>query len=391
MRTRLTHSFEVSTIGRALGEGAAKLVKSQYQQLHFSPRDIGTVVATACLLHDIGNPPFGHSGETAIGDWFNENVSNKGLKISDDQELKDLTRFEGNAQAFRIATRLQWSGAEFGMNLTAAALSTLIKYPCASNESKGNAGAQSLKKFGYFKSDAYAFGEIRKLTGLVDHQRHPLTYLMEAADDIGYAAGDLEDVMKKGFVDYHTIREALHKVKAKESKECVSKFLEKPYNEEFKNLDPRERRQLSVQRFCQMAVRLMMKSAIEAFSKNFDLIMQQKLNKDLAGVMSMRDLCSELKDIMTQHVYPHLEIAQREQTARSVIAGLLEAVMGEVQERPKGPLASFTYRGAPKHASDCQVSENYQIAFRAVDYVAGMTDGHALAHFHRIVGINAQY
>ncbi len=389
VRTRLTHSIEVATIGRSLGEGAAVGMLSKHTELSIEPRDIGTIVATACLLHDIGNPPFGHSGENAIGRWFSNNMDAElKLKIADDRERKDLTAFEGNAQSFRIATRLQWSGQDFGMNLTVATLATLIKYPCASNEVVPS-GSKCLKKFGYFKSDTGTFDLVRSSTGIEGHRRHPLTYLMEAADDIAYAAGDIEDVLKKGFVDYESIREGLRSAKKKESKECVEKFLDDPYARDFKSIAIKERQQLSVQRFCQMAIRLMMKSAIEAFLNNFDKIMTGRFEEDLVGAMSMNDLCDALRTIMSKYVYSHIEIANREQTARHVIAGLLSAIVEELQERPTGPLALSAYRAAPLHKREdpSSVSANYALSQRAADYVAGMTDGHALAQFQRISGM----
>jgi len=389
VRTRLTHSFEVSTIGRSLGEGAASALRLGYPALDFLvPRDIGTVVATACLLHDIGNPPFGHSGEKAIGRWFDGNIdAEKRLKLSDRQERADLTMFEGNAQAFRIATRLQWSGQEFGMNLTVATLSALLKYPCSSNQVQAG-GSKSLKKFGYFKADANAFKTVRALTGLgAGTRRNPLTYLMEAADDIGYCAGDIEDVLKKGLVDYDSIREALTKTSG-QSLDCVSMFLDAPYKHEFAALSPRERRQLSIQRFCQMAIRMMMKSAIEAFIENFEPIMRGDFQKDLVEAMELGDLCTALKGIMIDHVYPHIEIAHREQTARNVLEGLLSTIIDELQDRPDGSLAKSIYRAAPANSSEPgNLSANYQLAQRATDYVSGMTDGHALAQFQRISGM----
>jgi dGTPase len=386
VRTRLTHSIEVSTIGRSLGEGAAAALAGIYPSVNI--RDVGTIVATACLLHDIGNPPFGHSGEKAIGTWFARNIdAKKRLKLSNMQERADLTFFEGNAQALRIATRLQWSGQDYGMNLTVASLSALVKYPCSSNEVISK-GPKPLKKFGYFKTDEPTFYRIRTDTGLDGHRRNPLTYLMEAADDIAYATGDIEDVLKKGFVDYPTIRDTLDTAKTKESKECVEKFLDGPFHDEFKGLELRERRQLAIQRFCQMAIRLMMKSAITAFLESHDKIMEGKFSGDLVGVMSMTDMHAALTQIMSDHVYSHIEIADREQTARNVVAGLLSAVVDELQDRPEGPLARSTYRAAPAHRDELDsVSENYKIAQRACDYVSGMTDGHALAQYQRISGM----
>jgi dGTPase len=393
VRTRLTHSIEVATIGRSLGEGAAAGMLIRCPDLLLPPRDIGTIVATACLLHDIGNPPFGHSGEKAIGRWFSNNFdAGVRLKLSDRTEKTDLTEFEGNAQSFRIATRLQWSGRDYGMNLTGATLSTLIKYPCASYEVQPD-GKKAVKKFGYFKADALAFDLVRQATGLRDHRRHPLTYLMEAADDIGYATGDIEDVLKKGFVDFASIRESLGSLQNSESKECVEKFLDVPYHQDFKKIELKERQQLSVQRFCQMAIRLMMKSAIAAFLDNFEQIMAGTFEDDLVGKMSMSDLCAALRSIMAKYVYSHIEIAHREQTARNVIAGLLSAIIEELQDRPTGPLALSAYRVAPIHEreDESRVSPNYALSQRAADYVAGMTDGHALAQYQRISGMRTSF
>ena len=279
------------------------------------------------------------------------------------------------------------------MNLTAATLSTLVKYPCASDEVQPD-GPKPLKKFGYFKADALTFERVRSSTGLGEHRRHPLTYLMEAADDIGYATGDIEDVLKKGFVDYATIRESLNALQNEESRECVKKFLNDAYEHDFKDLEPRERQQLSVQRFCQMAIRLMMKSSIEAFLDNFDEVMEGSFENDLVGKMSMSDLCDALKGIMAKYVHSHIEIAYREQTARNVIAGLLSAIVEELQDRPTGPLALSTYRGAPIHAEEkgrSTPNANYVLSLRAADYVAGMTDGHALTQYQRISGMRASF
>jgi dGTPase len=196
--------------------------------------------------------------------------------------------------------------------------------------------------------------------------------------------------LKKGFVDYESIREALNAVVQRESKECVENFLTNPYSCDFKGIEQRERQQLSIQRFCQMAIRLMMKSAIGAFLDNFDQIMDGTFEKDLVGLMSMNDLCNALQEIMKKYVYSHIEIAHREQTARNVIAGLLSAIVEELQDRPTGPLALSTYRAAPIHEEErgrSTLSANYALSQRAADYVAGMTDGHALTQYQRISGM----
>lgn len=385
VRTRLTHSVEVATIGRALGEGVGG-------QLDLTNGDVGTIVATACLLHDIGNPPFGHSGETAIGGWFHENMDGAyRLKIGDPQERADLVSFEGNAQAFRIATRTQWSGRDYGMNLTAATLATLIKYPCASHQAQGADGPKSRSKFGYMKADLPAFEEVRRLTGLQEFQRHPLTYLVEAADDIAYATGDIEDVLKKRIVDYGTICAYLDKAENPASKACVAKFLHGIYEQFSADLDVHERQQLAVQRFCQAAVRFMTKSCIEVFVSHSAQILDGTFDGELVAKMNMSDLCSALKDIMRVGVYPHVEIAHREQAARTVIHGLLNAIMDELVDRPSGPLARRVYKEAVRHPDDLTgLSDNYIRALRATDYVSGMTDGFALQQYQRIAGVAAR-
>jgi len=376
VRTRLTHTIEVSTIGRALGDGVAKHLK-------LTGHDMGIVVATACLLHDVGNPPFGHSGEHAIGAWFKQ-VSAASLRIDDPQEFADLTNFEGNAQALRIATRTQWSGLHYGLNLTAATLSTLVKYPCSSIQSK-TSGAKALSKFGYFKDDEATFQEIRKLTGLKDHIRHPLTFLMEAADDIAYATGDLEDVLKKGLVSYETIRAILKKNTEGPAAELVKQYLEGAFKTLSVVSDTRERQQLSLQRFCQVAVGQMTKSAIECFIKNSQAIVKGDFDGEIVHEMKLASLGKALKAVMHEAVYSHLEIAHREQASAKVIHGLLDAAILQLRSSPKGTLAKKVYAPAPRNPRDQNdASKDYQLALRMTDYVSGMTDAFALAEYQRI-------
>ena len=379
VRTRLTHSIEVSTIGRALGDGVAK-------HLELPIEKIGNLLATVCLLHDIGNPPFGHSGERAIGSWFKEN--SKKLLLNDPAELADVTAFEGNAQALRIATRTQWSGPDYGLNLTSATLSTLIKYPCSSTESKDD-GPKALSKFGYFKADEATFQEVRQLTGLKGHMRHPLTFLMEAADDIAYATGDLEDVLKMGLVDYHTIRKILKNNTEGLSAELIRTYLDGAYKELSFVKESKERQQLSLQRFCQMAVRLMTQSAIECFIQNSEAIVVGGFDAEIVETMKLSGLCKALKKVMKDTVYPHLEIAHREQASAKVIHGLLNGIFEELMCAPKGTLAKKVYVKAPSNPRDVKVSEGYQYALRMTDYVAGMTDAFALSEYQRMNAMGA--
>jgi dGTPase len=299
VRTRLAHSIEASTIGRALGEGVAK-------HLNLDGRDAGDLVATVCLIHDLGNPPFGHSGERAIGAWFNGDAK-KWLSLEDEQELADLTGFEGNAQALRIVTRTQWSGDDYGMNLTTATLSALVKYPCSSIESKGRGGLKALAKFGYFKADKATFDDVRRRTGLKGHMRHPLTFLMEAADDIAYAAADLEDVFKKGLVGYDNIRGILNQHADETAAQMIKMYLDGAFDQLSRVEENRERQQLALQRFSQMAVRKMTQSAIECFVENAEAIVNGDFDSAIVETMKLSRLCIALKAVMEDAVYSHLE------------------------------------------------------------------------------------
>lgn len=204
VRTRLTHSLEVSCVGRSLGQ----IVGDHLRQNKKIPHDqatteIGTIVASACLAHDIGNPPFGHNGEKAIQEWFTTSAGKSALKGLPDQEKADFLNFEGNAQGFRILTRLQNTDNEGGLQLTCATLAAFTKYPRPASITCGKHASHSgkgFKKHGYFVGEARMFNEVADEVGLARrHQecsgwfRHPLVFLVEAADDICYQINDIED------------------------------------------------------------------------------------------------------------------------------------------------------------------------------------------------------
>jgi dGTPase len=209
IRSRLTHSLEVSSIGRYVAQQALKSFSHRellVYGLEGKERPIITIVETACLLHDIGNPPFGHFGEIAISDWFHQNAD----KLRPDgiggpvlqcwnKYYNDFRHFDGNPQGFRIVSKLQAKehGDLSGMNLTASTLAAIMKYPWSS-ESIGE--DNSKKKSGYYQTESDVVEWVRKVLQLDDGQRHPLVYLMEAADDIAYCLSDIEDGFEKGLI-----------------------------------------------------------------------------------------------------------------------------------------------------------------------------------------------
>ena len=219
IRTRLTHSLEVSSFARSLGQNVGEKIIREKKDTSFTMQmkeDICAVLQCAGLLHDIGNPPFGHFGETVIQDWFKENlplISFNGKTLTDvlsDQMQNDFYHFEGNTQALRVVSKLHFLVDENGMNLTKALLGTIIKYPVSSVEIDKKSGDIRTKKMGYFYADRNTFDNIQSSLS-TNGKRHPLAFLLEAADDIAYKTADIEDALKKGCISYSLLVNELKK------------------------------------------------------------------------------------------------------------------------------------------------------------------------------------
>ena len=211
IHTRLTHSLEVSCIGRSLGMLAAEKIKTELP-VWISPADVGAIIQAACLAHDIGNPPFGHAGEYAIREWFDDDSHTDFLKDLSPEQEADVRQFEGNAQGLRLLTKIDYHPNDGGMRLTYATLGAYLKYPWLSKTiaSQGNTPASKRAKFGCYQSEKDILQQIAEQLGLIqlgDHHycRHPLTYLLEAADDMCYALIDLEDGIILNMLSYEEV------------------------------------------------------------------------------------------------------------------------------------------------------------------------------------------
>jgi dGTPase len=211
IHNRMTHSLEVASVGRSLGKRAGYAVLERHPELcDYNAADLGDIVAAACLMHDLGNPPFGHAGEDAIGAWFREADGRGALAEMSAAERSDLCHFEGNAQTFRIVSRLENHPGQGGMQLTHATLAAVVKYPQPSSERKVRAGVAH-KKFNYFQAESALFAEVADAVGLRSVApgvwlRHPLAWLVEAADDICFHILDAEDGYLLGLFGYEEIR-----------------------------------------------------------------------------------------------------------------------------------------------------------------------------------------
>ncbi|KJV45723.1 deoxyguanosinetriphosphate triphosphohydrolase [Acinetobacter indicus] len=211
IHTRLTHSLEVSCIGRSLGMLAAEKIKDQLP-LWITPADVGAIIQAACLAHDIGNPPFGHAGEYAIREWFDDASHTDFLKDLSPEQEADVRQFEGNAQGLRLLTKIDYHPHDGGMRLTYATLGAYLKYPWLSKTmaSQGNRPASQRAKFGCYQAEKDILKQIAEQLGLIEigpyrYCRHPLTYLLEAADDICYALIDLEDGIILNMLSYDEV------------------------------------------------------------------------------------------------------------------------------------------------------------------------------------------
>lgn len=210
VRTRLTHSLEVSSFAKSLGQNISKKILLDIKDEGFQESyqaDVCDILQCAGLLHDIGNPPFGHFGETVIRQWFLKNLGRftyngrSLIEVLSQQMKEDLFNFEGNTQALRLVTKLHYLVDANGMNLTKGLLGTIIKYPVSSLEINKDSGNIKDKKMGYYYAEREIFADIQEALGTYG-ERHPLAYVLEAADDIAYRTADIEDAFKKGCITY---------------------------------------------------------------------------------------------------------------------------------------------------------------------------------------------
>lgn len=349
IRTRLTHSIEVSSIGKQLGIMLTKDTDEKYRIEHFKEHPeqaeaVQSILSCAGLLHDLGNPPFGHFGEIVIGDWFSESFKDKKfvfneMKISDlmDAHMRnDLCNFEGNAQSLRILSKINNTPDGNDINLSYGIINTLVKYPVNSNEMDADNEDIKKHKTGYYKSECKVFDAICEETGtkIQDgvYSRHPLTFLLEAADDIAYATSDLEDALKKDmftveqFIEY--FKDEMKKIdndaadmkKIHKSEELISE-LEKMIKVEHRS---RENDILAFQKWLNYVKSWLMYVVAYSFAKNYNEIMCGTYKCDLFQTGFHTYTIKILKDAMKKFVFNSDEILKLELAAKKIIDSLLD-------------------------------------------------------------------
>jgi dGTPase len=392
-RTRLTHSIEVSCVGRTLGRKLQRLLE-QKGHLASPCRDIATIVATACLAHDIGNPPFGHSGEAAIQAWSQSNIyagrNEPKFTIGNAQQLCDVQEFEGNAQAIRVVCRLQARRREGGLQLTLPTLGAMMKYPCASMAGNRRRVCESrveCKKFGYFEDETNLIVPALRELGLEEYgpgafRRHPLAFLVEAADDICYAIVDLEDSVDQHLVSYDDACGVLVPLARR-----VKDFTDKGYTKDSR-----------VRWLRAYAMHALTNACSKVVEDRYEEFCQGTLGESLIDLSAARQEYENVRRLVRDSAYKHDRVLQIEAAGFQVIGSLLDFFVPALLANSPGPREKKLLKLFPgSHLQgvgepvECEAAlerlSTYQRVLAATDYVSGMTDSFAVNLYQKLSGI----
>jgi dGTPase len=447
VRTRLTHSLEVSSLAKSLGEQTSELLRQRGIEGAPNPdqqKELSDLLLCAGLIHDLGNPPFGHYGETTIRNWYKTHLRSLEFRGKPlwtwlkPQMQADLENFEGNAQALRLVSKLHFMVDEHGMNLTSALLNTLIKYPVNSLAIDANTEDVRYHKMGYFYQERDLFETICNATGtmLVEERpeayiaentgedagqmsfgpdnglrrscRHPLTYLLEAADDISYRTADLEDASRKGKITFGQLQDSL------EHSERLADIGDEKLLEQYRAVVRELSHRLSIarekkiqnpelyaiQNWIIFVQTQLIQSVIESYAEHYPKIMRGQYNYDLFHENFAGLLLDVLGDIAYDYVFSSQAIVQLEVASDAIIGGLLDKFVPacinfdtELEQKPVDKrlmdLVSDNYR-ANYYREAAGRDEGYRLYLRLLlvnDYICGMTDSFAKNLYYKFNGI----
>ncbi|MCC8173551.1 MAG: dNTP triphosphohydrolase [Odoribacter sp.] len=384
VHNRLTHSLEVASVGRSLGTKLCQLLKEK--KVHLKNPDlaeeIGTIISCACLAHDLGNPPFGHSGEEAISYFFCEGEGMYFKKLLSDEEWADLSHFEGNANAFRLLTHSFNGRRPGGYTMTYTTLASIVKYPYESIAStRGH-------KYGFFQSEKKIFEEVAEELGIkkissqpLKYVRHPLVYLVEAADDICYQIMDIEDSHKLRILSYDETITMLEKFYDK----CEDKEDLKTINRTFKVVTDKNER-ISFLRAG--IINKLINACSEVFCDNYEDIMNGSFNCSLISQLkgankTAYEACTEL----AYHKIYHTDIVTQIQIAGFKILGTILKEYTDAILKPETYYARNILSIMPEQYQVCKDVSMYTKIQTIVDYASGMTDSYALNLYRKMKGI----
>lgn len=390
VHTRLTHSLETSCVGRTLGRLAGKNILEANPELKKAKQtldsDFGDIVAAACLAHDIGNPPFGHSGEDAISAFFQSSEAQTYLEPLTEAQRADLLRFEGNAAGFRILTHTYPAQCDMpgGLRLTSTTLATFTKYPKESLPRCKGTGRTSEKKYGFFQSEKERFQIIAQELGLlpkgasgqVFFHRHPLTFLVEAADDICYRIIDFEDGCKLGLIPPKQA-ESLLKAILNDPPDRKSHLTFFDWREEIGYLRAR------------IIGKLIYETA-DIFWQHEPQILAGTYDQPLIAEVSSREALDEIKQLSVKSIYQNRPVLEIEAAGFEVLGGLLDAFLAAVfqpdsrRHQKLLQLLPDQFLGPGRQPG----SDAYAKILNITDFISGLTDQAALNLYRKIKGIS---
>jgi len=372
VHTRLTHSLEVSVVARSIGRLAGKAILEKHPHLSeihaYQSNDFGAIVAAAALAHDIGNPPFGHSGEKAIGHFFSDGAGAHYKAELNALEYEDLCKFEGNANGFKIVSQ-SMEGAPGGLRLSAATLGAYMKYPKASLPHKPTQHVAD-KKFGFYQAQATDFNILAQDLGLTSkagaYYRHPLAYLVEAADDICYTIIDFEDGINLGWIsESYALEYLINLVKDSIDKKTYASLKHTPQRMSYLRA---------------LAINSLIKDAVAIFLKNEEAILSGSFPHALLDKSKYAAQIDDIISLSVEKVYHSPEVLQKEIVGYKVITTLLEAFTKTAVHEFKGQADAYDQlilRLVP-NGTPFMSNTLYETLLNATCYVASLSDGKAM-------------
>lgn len=428
VRTRLTHPLEVAAIAKQLvamvykniNNYTSSAVKEKYPFSLEDAQNAADVASCAGLIHDIGNPPFGHFGETVVHAWFENHINdlfyidkitkNK-IQLTKEELKSDLNHFEGNAQAFRLLTKLHAVDSEYGLNLTAAVLNTLVKYPTDSTHINDKSENVCVHKLGYYFSERDYFNEVVQYTGTYfnnTHHRHPLTFILEAADDIAYATADLEDSYKKGLFTLVEFKDFFNNELSRISNDKQRKFSEKLLQQLNDYIDVDLGNGFSELRVFQKWINYvrhwLIYCAAYGFTHRYQSIMEGGFFREIISGTNHEGSMNILKAAMTKFTFCSSEIIKLELSAETIIEGLLDRFVPASIDWSISSASRITKRKSEAKLMNL-VSSNHKAAYLKcvnssdeeynlylrllliADFISGMTDTYAKTLYQELSGI----
>lgn len=388
---RLIHSVEVSSVGRSLAMRIGNWLEETNQIGPGEASDLASIVQAACAAHDIGNPPFGHSGEQSMGDWFAEQFDNPTSFMTEIEEphRTEFTKFEGNAQGFRIITRLEMYRNDGGMRLSKAMLGAFTKYPVSSIVREAVVGDIAipyigLKKFGLFRSEVELFKDAAASLGLPHvpentgswWRRHPLVFVVEAADDICYNIVDLEDAFTTGELPFETVRKLLHKAAGSPNRDVAA-------------LDQAEH----VALLRALSIGAAVESCFDAFKTNYDAIMAGSFSGSLSTAGPLAPVFEEMEQLSSDQVFTARRKTELEVSGRRVIENVMSGVLPVFEDLAGNSWNAERLKSHSKQLIralnlDIRHVANAEQALHALaDFTSGMTDRYAVRIARMLTGI----